>query len=412
VAQRIGADLARASRDPAAVFYARRDDQPLWVADGRLAPAADQLLAAVRSAAADDLDPAAYAPDRLAAEIAAARARPDPERLAKTDIDLSRALAAYVSDLRRPPAADAPKFVDPAIRLPPTDPLAVLTEAGAAPDVAQALAQDRRMNPLYVGLRSALAAARARSDPQAGLIARNLARARALPPNLGARYILVDPAAQGLWFDAAGAAPKAMSVVVGTVGDETPNMIGVIRYALFKPYWNIPPDLVREKIAPVVLREGPAYMARRRFEALSDFTSAAQEVDPAAVDWSAVASGAQLQRVRQLPGGDNLMGQVKFMLPNPLGVYLHDTPLKQEFDEGLRTDSHGCVRLADAMLLGEWLFGRRVDATPDGPPDQRVDVTPPVPVYIVYLTALPRVDSGVTTYPDIYHRDRPAAFPH
>jgi murein L,D-transpeptidase YcbB/YkuD len=198
-----------------------------------------------------------------------------------------------------------------------------------------------------------------------------------------------------------------MPVVVGKTDDQTPTMIGLLRYALLNPYWNVPPDLVREKIAPAVLREGAGYMARRRFEALADFSPGAAILDPAGVDWAAVAAGARTLRVRQLPGGDNLMGQLKFMLPNPLGIYLHDTPLRTEFAADLRTDSHGCVRLQDAARLALWILGHSVAAAPSGGPDQRVDIGPPIAVYILYLTAQPQPGGGVTFLSDIYHRDPP-----
>jgi len=405
VSRAIGAQLTHTPADPVTSFYAGRRDRPLWEARGRLRPEAEALVAALKSVDADDLNPASYGPDRLASEVAATRVRPDPALLARTDIDLSHVFAAWVGDLHRPQPQAAWRFVDPAVRLPSTDPAAILTAAARAPDLATALSDARRMNPIYEGLRAALVAARVNRDPRAALIAANLERARALPTDLGPRYILVNPAAETLWFDAAGAAPRTMPVVVGKTDNQTPSMIGLVRFALFNPYWNVPPDLVREKIAPSVLREGLGFMARRRFEALADFSPNAAVVDPAAVDWSAVATGARVLRVRQLPGGDNMMGQVKFMLPNSLGIYLHDTPLRGLFAADVRTDSHGCVRLKDAARLAQWIFGHPVAPSAAGGPDQRADVSPPIPVYILYLTVQPSADGGVVFLPDIYARD-------
>jgi murein L,D-transpeptidase YcbB/YkuD len=263
------------------------------------------------------------------------------------------------------------------------------------------------MNPIYAGLRAALADRRAHGDPggKAALIAANLERARALPPDLGARYILVNPAAQSLWVLAGGQARGAMRVVVGKTDNQTPSMIGLIRYALLNPYWNIPPDLVRNKIAPKVLAGGPGVLGAQHLQVLSDWSANARVLDPATVDWAAVAAGRTILRVRQLPGPDNMMGQVKFMLSNPLGIYLHDTPLKGLFDGAVRTDSSGCVRLQDAQRLVAWVFGRSVRPIGEAP-DQRVDLAPPMPVYILYLTAQPG-PAGVSYLADIYHRDPP-----
>src|SRR5690606_37735006 len=87
----------------------------------------------------------------------------------------------------------------------------------------------------------------------------------------------------------------------------------------------------------------------------------------------------------QRPGAANAMGEVKFEFPNPLGIYLHDTPDKNLMDEAARQFSSGCVRLEDAERLGRWLLGG--DLPEAGAPEQKVDLAQPVPIYITYLTA-------------------------
>ncbi len=127
-------------------------------------------------------------------------------------------------------------------------------------------------------------------------------------------------------------------------------------------------------------------------------------LDPKTVDWRAVQRGDEEVRVRQLPGGANAMGKVKFEFPNPLGIYLHDTPDRNLLLEEARQFSNGCVRLEDADRLGRWLFGSALAAHTDDGPEQRVDLAQPVPVYITYLTAQPR-DGEIALGPDPYDRD-------
>jgi murein L,D-transpeptidase YcbB/YkuD len=98
-----------------------------------------------------------------------------------------------------------------------------------------------------------------------------------------------------------------------------------------------------------------------------------------------------------------MMGRVKFMLPNDLGVYLHDTPLRDLFAGADRRQSSGCIRLEDAQRLGRWLFQGAMPR-PSGAAEQRVDLPEPVPVYITYLTALPS-RGGIVFRPDTYGRD-------
>lgn len=218
------------SSDPLARFYGARGYRPLWIIGGRVDPAAWRLIAALERAGTDDLDPAVYNPAALAAAIA--RPTRDRDFQAKTEIALSRAFAAFIADLHRPTKGARLAFVDPAIPMPSPRPGDILSQAARAPDMTAALAAAQATNPIYLGLRAALAGA----GPLKPLIAANLERARALPPSLGPRYILVDIPAQTLTTYDHGAPVGSMRVVVGALDNQTPAMIGPIRYALFNPY--------------------------------------------------------------------------------------------------------------------------------------------------------------------------------
>ena len=235
------------------------------------------------------------------------------------------------------------------------------------------------------------------------LIQVNLERARSLPADARERYVLVDAAAARLWLYEGGKVVDSMKVIVGSNVQKTPMMAAMLRFAEVNPYWNVPPDFVQEKMAPRILAEGVTYLTDRRYQVLSDWGGNPQVIDPASIDWQAVADGREKPRIRQLPGGNNSMGGIKFMMPNEYGIYLHDTPNKALFDEKDRWISNGCVRVEDAKRLAAWLFG----AMPQGKsPDveERVDLPAPVPVYITYMTAAPARD-GIVFRADPYERD-------
>ncbi len=234
----------------------------------------------------------------------------------------------------------------------------------------------------------------------------NLDRARKLPTVAERdRYILVDVGAAQLYVFEGGKVRDSMRVIVGKAASPTPMMAGLLRYASVNPYWNVPPDLVETSIAREVLAKGLRYLEEERLEVLSSWEDDAVAVDPATVDWAAAAEGRIELRVRQLPGRANSMGDIKFMMPNDFGIYLHDTPDKWRFASDDRWLSNGCVRLEDAPRLARWLFG----AMPKGQVasvEEDVHLEKPVPVYITYMTAAASPE-GVIFRNDPYQRDLP-----
>lgn len=232
-------------------------------------------------------------------------------------------------------------------------------------------------------------------------LALNMERTRLLP-GPWTRHVVVDAASARLWYYSDGKLDGTMKVVVGAKESQTPMMAGMIRYATLKPYWNVPPDLVERKIAPKIL-DG-ASLKKMNYEALSDWSASARKLDQSSIDWQAVASGQQELRVRELPGRSNSMGRMKFMFPNDLGIYLHDTPSRELFGKSARQFSNGCVRLEDAPRLGKWFFGKTL-TTDSEEPEQHRPLPQPVPVYLTYLTAVPGKD-GVGFLPDVYDRDQ------
>jgi murein L,D-transpeptidase YcbB/YkuD len=235
------------------------------------------------------------------------------------------------------------------------------------------------------------------------IIQANLERARSLPSDPGRRFVLVDTAGARLWLFEDGRVTDSMRAIVGKPAMATPEMAGLIRHVVLNPYWNIPPDLIRERVAKRILREGPRVVKKERLQLLTDWRDEAPIISAASVDWRAVAAGRRLVRVRQLPGPGNMMGDMKFMFPNKLDIYLHDTPHKTDFALANRRLSSGCVRVEDAQRLARWLF-RGEAPSPSGAPEERVLLAEHVPVYITHLTAVPDA-AGLRFQADHYGRD-------
>ncbi len=395
-----GAQLAQpVAGQSVADFYAARDGRPLWLAeDGSTTNAATILLDYLRTADIDGLDSGRYRFPELneAVRLAVSGTGSDVRRV---DHTLSEAFVAYVRDLKQAPN-DGLIWVDPQLKPRAPTPRHLLETAANAPSIEAWLAEMRWMHPIYAGLRKALVEGAA-GDRQ--LLRLNLDRARALPPG-NRRHIIVNAAAQRLEMYEDRHVIDSMKVVVGKPRNPTPMMAALVRFASLNPYWYVPPDLASERIAPNVLKEGLSYLDKQGYQVFSNWNNEATLLDPATVDWQAVADGVSQIYVRQLPGKANAMGIMKFMFPNSEGIYLHDTPQKELLTEASRMFSGGCVRLEDAPRLARWLFGRPLQAE-SSQPELRVDLPEPVPVYITYLTRVPS-GSDLATYPDVYGRDR------
>jgi len=233
----------------------------------------------------------------------------------------------------------------------------------------------------------------------------NLERARRLPrTSEKGRYILVDAGTAKLWMYENGRPVDSMRVIVGSHATETPMMAAQLKYLSLNPWWNTPPELVQKSVAPGVLKEGLKYLTDRDYQVLSDWGDDPKVLDPATVDWQAVADGKADVRMRRGPGEWNSMGDMKFNMPNDFGIYLHDVPNMEKnlFDKDDRWISNGCIRLQDAHRLAKWLFGDLPHA--QGSTEENVDLPQPVPVYVTYLTAEAGPD-GAKFRRDPYNRD-------
>ena len=384
-------------------FYALRGHRPMWFGASLADPsAAHALIGLLRTADADGLDPARYGIDRLEQAVAHAEGG-SFDAIGRADRLLSETLVAYARDLRRKSSTDM-LWVDSKLRLMPPSAREVLDTFASAGSQREFIAGMGWMNPIYVDLRKALVSGDTTAEERA-LLRINLERARVLPKPRG-RYVIVNASSARLTMHEGAHTVGAMRVVVGKPAQPTPMMAALIRYTSLNPYWNVPPDLTAERIAPNVLKEGLSYLTKRGYQVFSSWDDDASVIDPATVDWEAVAAGKSDIRIRQLPGVHNGMGEMKFMFPNSAGVYLHDTPQKELLSEASRMFSGGCVRLEDAPRLARWLYGRSLEPAGSAP-EQRVDLDAEVPVYITYLTAFP--ENGRIAYlPDGYGRDRQA----
>ena len=386
-----------------AQFYRARGGAPLWFGPSS-AGAADQLIQLLGSAQADHLNPRRYDVGGLARAAAEARGG-DPAAVQRAEAALSSAFVTYARDLRHDPGVGI-IYVDQELKPTPPSAIELLSAAAHAPSLSDYVQQIGWMSPIYAKLRQAIASRIYRSPAELRLLQLNLERARALPAGRG-RYVIVNPPAARLYMYENGQVVDSMRVVAGRTDPiaQTPMMNAFIRYIALNPYWNSPPDITSRKLAPTILKEGRAYFTKRGYDLVDRFGPDAHVLDPMSVDWHAVAAGREQVNLRQRPGPANSMGKMKFMFPNPQGIWLHDTPEREKIDDAARLQSNGCVRLEDAARFARWLFNGRPPSPKGARPEQKVDLPQLVPVYITYLTAVPS-GSSIVYFDDFYGKDR------
>jgi len=130
------------------------------------------------------------------------------------------------------------------------------------------------------------------------------------------------------------------------------------------------------------------------------------------IDWNSVSSRGFPYAIQQRAGAASALGRIKFEMPNNYIVYLHDTPDHYFFGLPNQALSHGCIRvdrpvdLATLVLGGDAAQSRaKIEALIAAGATTRLALPRPVPVYILYLTAIAEEDGAVRFYPDLYKRD-------
>jgi len=297
--------------------------------------------------------------------------------------------SALPPDLRLTPEAEAPGVPELRKRLAAEGFAVAEGETPERYDAALvALIQDfqslRGLEPDGVVGPATLAALNVTAAARLSQIDVNLERWRWSPRPLPDDRLEVDVGSATAVLFEGGAPALSMRIVVGDRGHPTPMFASQLEAVVLNPPWNVPASIARGEILPKAARD-PGYLARHNY----------------------VYVGGRLQ---QRPGPDNALGRVKFDLPSPFGVYLHDTPARTAFARPVRTLSHGCMRLekprelAERLLAGQGWDRAAIDAAIATGETQRIELSEATPLVVTYRTAF--VDeAGLHLLPDPYGWD-------
>jgi murein L,D-transpeptidase YcbB/YkuD len=220
----------------------------------------------------------------------------------------------------------------------------------------------------------------------------NLNRMAWIPPQVKDNYVAVNIPEFMLEVHEGDSIPVKMEVIVGKEGTNTMMFTGDLNQVVFSPSWKLPPSIVKNEILPA-MKKNANYLKLKNMEVVKQNDS--------------------LPEIRQLPGAGNALGKVKFLFPNSYDIYLHDTEAKGLFAKSNRAFSHGCIRLADAEKMSEYVLRNDTKWTADkiklamnSNKELPVAVSKPLPVVITYFTSWVD-DKGMMHFgKDIYAHDK------
>jgi L,D-transpeptidase YcbB len=337
----------------------------------------EALLRIVESADEEGLDPQDYAKQFLHEAVL----RDVPPSSTLNEIALRLA-----SDFRygRVPKADRVDWetetVDPSLLA------QIISQAVAENRIEEAFHRLLPQHEQYKALRRALAET---SDAKRRTTLRvNMERWRWMPRNLGAKHLFVNIPSYRVDLVEDGAVVAEHAAIVGKPSTPTAAFSTMVTAIRFNPAWAVPPGLKAQKLR--FYKRNPTAAKRMGYS---------------------VSYGPDGPTIWQRPGPGNALGQVRFVMPNPYLIYLHDTPEKDLFSRNARALSQGCVRtkqpveLAARLLRDDGTDPAMVETALAERATQEISLNEPVPVHIAYLTAEADAGGAVKLLPDIYGRD-------
>lgn len=215
----------------------------------------------------------------------------------------------------------------------------------------------------------------------------------------------------------------SMRMACGTSETKTPVLTSRIERMDINPQWVVPRSIIKRDILKHA--GDKEYFERKRFFVRNRKTG--KKVDMSDVTYEML--GDDNYAVVQEGGEGNSLGRIVFRFDNDFSVFIHDTSLRETFNNDDRGVSHGCIRTEKPYELALFMLGDKDEALKEKikysmsvalnrkgeggeteKPDKHmyvrsVSVRPRIPLFITYYTMYPDKKGKFRSYRDIYGYD-------
>jgi murein L,D-transpeptidase YcbB/YkuD len=239
-------------------------------------------------------------------------------------------------------------------------------------------------------------------------LAANMERIRWMQQDFGDLYLMVNVPLMELFLRKSGTDLMHMRVVVGKPERQTPSLFATMANIVINPQWGVPPTILKKDVLPGLQKDGRRYLAKK---GLKVYDKEGHVINASEI----TASNYRQFNYKQAPGDDNALGYIKFNLPNPWDIYLHDTPHREDFGKRNRALSSGCIRVQQPQEMALYIFNEfekkkytqgRLDTMISTHKTKWEVLKNKIPVHIIYLTAFEDTTGMHVRFTrDIYQRD-------
>jgi murein L,D-transpeptidase YcbB/YkuD len=237
-------------------------------------------------------------------------------------------------------------------------------------------------------------------------------RWRWLPHTLGRKHVIINIPDFRLSAVENDHAVFMTKVVLGLPGWQTPVFSSTIEQVLFNSHWMAPEDIVEKELINY-MKADTNYLPSNAMSLWRRAGDSLVKINPRTINWAEMTPEKIDFFLRQEGGPQNIMGQVKFLVPNKYNVYLHDTPYREDFPKTVRMFSHGCIRLEKPFDFAEFVLQQfpewtrsRIDTVLARRTEQLIRLKTAIPVHVVYATVWREQDGSVQFRDDCYGLDR------